>query len=76
MCWMQKTVSVPSGRAFGGGDVNLAPLGDQEWPSDIAHLRQDFAGKLNVYRVMREADRLSRDAATASPPTPNTHREG
>jgi 4-carboxymuconolactone decarboxylase len=28
------------------------PIGDADWPEAVAHLRGDFAGKLNVYRVM------------------------
>jgi alkylhydroperoxidase family enzyme len=28
------------------------PLSDADWPEDIADLRSDFAGALNVYRVM------------------------
>jgi 4-carboxymuconolactone decarboxylase len=28
------------------------PITDADWPEDIAQLREDFAGKLNVYRVM------------------------
>ena len=30
----------------------LAPLGDAEWPGEVAHLLPGFAGRLNVYRVM------------------------
>ena len=29
-----------------------APTDPDTWPEEIAHLRDDFAGRLNVYRVM------------------------
>ncbi|MBR9865017.1 MAG: carboxymuconolactone decarboxylase family protein [Rhodobacteraceae bacterium] len=28
------------------------PVSDTDWPEEIADLREDFAGKLNVYRTM------------------------
>lgn len=31
---------------------DLTPLGDADWPEAVAGLRQGFAGRLNVYRVM------------------------
>ena len=31
---------------------SFAPLPPEEWPERIGHLRDDFAGRLNVYRVM------------------------
>jgi alkylhydroperoxidase family enzyme len=30
----------------------LGPLSDADWPDDLADLRDGFAGRLNVYRVM------------------------
>ena len=30
----------------------IAPLTDDEWPADVADLRDGFAGALNVYRTM------------------------
>lgn len=30
----------------------LKPLADEDWPEAVADLRHDFAGRLNVYRVM------------------------
>lgn len=30
----------------------LSPISDQDWPVTIADLREGFAGRLNVYRVM------------------------
>ncbi|GMG83539.1 carboxymuconolactone decarboxylase family protein [Paralimibaculum aggregatum] len=30
----------------------LAPLGDDDWPEEVAGLRAGFAGQLNVYRTM------------------------
>ncbi|HSJ78164.1 MAG TPA: carboxymuconolactone decarboxylase family protein [Erythrobacter sp.] len=30
----------------------LNPIGDADWPAEIEHMRDGFAGKLNVYRVM------------------------
>lgn len=32
--------------------LSCPPLADTEWPAAIAQMRQGFAGKLNVYRVM------------------------
>jgi 4-carboxymuconolactone decarboxylase len=32
--------------------AGFAPLTDSEWPPEVERLRADFAGKLNVYRVM------------------------
>lgn len=31
---------------------HLRPVDDDAWPTAAAHLREGFAGKLNVYRVM------------------------
>lgn len=30
----------------------LTPVGDADWPVQSAHLREGFAGRLNIYRVM------------------------
>ena len=30
----------------------LPPISQENWPEEAMHLRDDFAGKLNVYRVM------------------------
>jgi 4-carboxymuconolactone decarboxylase len=30
----------------------LAPVADAAWPQAIGHMREEFAGQLNVYRVM------------------------
>jgi 4-carboxymuconolactone decarboxylase len=32
--------------------TGLAPVGDAEWPPSIATLKDGFAGRLNVYRVL------------------------
>ena len=32
--------------------ARLAPLSDAAWPEDLRHLRDGFAGTLNVYRTM------------------------
>ena len=34
------------------GTRMFAPLADEEWPEEIAHLRGTVAGRLNVYRTM------------------------
>jgi 4-carboxymuconolactone decarboxylase len=34
------------------GCTPFQPLTDDEWPSSAEHLREGFAGQLNVYRVM------------------------
>ncbi|QFS82829.1 Carboxymuconolactone decarboxylase family protein [Roseivivax sp. THAF40] len=39
---------------------NLAPLPDSNWPSEIADLRDGFAGQLNVYRTMAHHPELLR----------------
>ena len=37
----------------------VVPLvSDEQWPAEVAHLRQGFAGALNVYRVMAHHPRL------------------
>lgn len=33
-------------------DAKLRPIADAEWPVEIADMRDGFAGRLNVYRVM------------------------
>ncbi|WP_422058132.1 carboxymuconolactone decarboxylase family protein [Sphingomonas sp.] len=38
----------------------LHPLPDSEWPAEIADMREGFAGKLNVYRVMAHHPALLR----------------
>lgn len=32
--------------------MNFPPIADHDWPAPIKELRQGFAGRLNVYRVM------------------------
>lgn len=39
---------------------HLAPIPDRDWPSEIADLRDSFAGSLNVYRVMAHHPALLR----------------
>lgn len=41
-------------------DTPLMPLGDAEWPSEVAELRHGFAGALNVYRTMAHHPSLLR----------------
>lgn len=36
------------------------PMRDEDWPADVEHLRKDFAGQLNVYRVMARNPALLR----------------
>lgn len=36
------------------------PLADDEWPSEIEHMRNGFSGSLNVYRVMAHHPALLR----------------
>lgn len=38
----------------------LPPLRDEQWPDEIADLREGFAGALNVYRVMAHHPALLR----------------
>lgn len=38
----------------------LAPISDDDWPEAVAELRDGFAGKLNVYRVMAHHPALLR----------------
>lgn len=40
--------------------MTLPPLTDAEWPEEIADLREGFAGRLNVYRVMAHHPALLR----------------
>jgi 4-carboxymuconolactone decarboxylase len=35
-----------------GSVASFQPLADSEWPPAVEHLREGFAGQLNVYRVM------------------------
>ncbi|RXJ69055.1 carboxymuconolactone decarboxylase [Veronia nyctiphanis] len=37
---------------------NFAPIPDTAWPAEITSLKEGFAGKLNVYRVMAHHPRL------------------
>jgi alkylhydroperoxidase family enzyme len=32
--------------------LRLPPVSDAAWPAEAAHLREGFAGRLNIYRVM------------------------
>ncbi|MEO0989783.1 MAG: carboxymuconolactone decarboxylase family protein [Pseudomonadota bacterium] len=36
----------------------LAPLQPEDWPDELAPLRQEFAGRLNVYRTMAHHPKL------------------
>ena len=56
----------------GGGLVLDNWLGTAPWLRFLGFFLGLAAGVLNVYRVMREADRLSRAAPPAAPPL---HRE-
>lgn len=38
----------------------LPPLADEDWPDDVAEMREGFAGALNVYRVMAHHPALLR----------------
>ncbi len=40
------------------------PLSDEDWPEECAELLEDFAGKLNVYRVMAHHPELLNAWAT------------
>jgi ATP synthase protein I len=59
---------------FGGGLMLDNWLGTKPWLMFIGFFLGLAAGVLNVYRVMREADRLSR-AGNASGSPPSTNRE-
>ena len=52
---------------FGGGLLLDNWLGTKPWLMFIGFFLGLAAGVLNVYRVMREADRLSRSGASAPP---------
>ncbi len=39
---------------------DFAPIGDEDWPAEIAGMRDGFAGRLNVYRTMAHDPRLLR----------------
>ena len=41
-------------------DTPCPPLADADWPREIVDLREGFAGKLNVYRVMAHHPELLR----------------
>jgi F0F1-type ATP synthase assembly protein I len=60
---------------FGGGLLLDNWLGTKPWLMFVGFFLGVAAGVLNVYRVMREADRLSRGDRNSSPPTPTTSRE-
>ena len=60
---------------FGGGLLLDNWLGTKPWLMFIGFFLGVAAGVLNVYRVMREADRLTRGSSTSSSPTTTTHRE-
>ncbi len=60
---------------FGGGLLLDNWLGTKPWLMFLGFFLGLAAGVLNVYRVMREADRLSRGSATPSAAAPTTHRE-
>lgn len=40
--------------------MTFAPLTDAEWPAEIADMRDEFAGQLNVYRLMAHHPALLR----------------
>jgi ATP synthase protein I len=54
---------------FGGGLLLDNWLGTKPWLMFLGFFLGLAAGVLNVYRVMREADRLSRSASTGASPT-------
>jgi len=37
---------------FGSTSSPCPPFADEDWPSEIADMRDGFAGALNVYRTM------------------------
>jgi 4-carboxymuconolactone decarboxylase len=41
-------------------EAGWAPLGDGDWPEEVADLRDGFAGRLDVYRVMARHPALLR----------------
>lgn len=43
---------------------DMLPIGDADWPEAVADMREGFAGKLNVYRVMAHNPALLRAWAT------------
>jgi F0F1-type ATP synthase assembly protein I len=59
---------------FGGGLLLDNWLGTKPWLMFIGFFLGLAAGVLNVYRVMREADRLSRSSGASAPPTTTTPR--
>ena len=58
---------------FGGGLVLDNWLGTKPWLMFIGFFLGVAAGVLNVYRVMREADRLSRSGGSGPTPTSSTN---
>ena len=60
---------------FGGGLMLDNWLGTKPWLMFIGFFLGLAAGVLNVYRVMREADKLSRASGPSGSPTTTTHED-
>jgi hypothetical protein len=61
-------------------EAGWAPLGDGDWPEEVADLRDGFAGRLDVYRVMARhpalLQALGRRCGNMSCSTPRWGRSG